>query len=238
MPFSRSRSMESMTRSFTEPSSAWCVVNAPDCQSMESTSVVLPWSTWAMMAMLRRSVRWRMATGGVLLVEARGRPSERCREPNTRTPIIPRIRVPPQRSPRRGPRSPTICSRSADLLLPFRRAAPGWMGANRKDGSRSGRTRSRGGAVRLGGGGARTVAGDLAGVAPGGSGPRAGAAPGRGGATAGGAGLGRGGAGRRRVGAGRGEGASYFRGWPQASAKYSRSQKRKYAHAGIRSAYG
>src|SRR3954447_3921079 len=53
MPFSRSRSMESMTRSATsEPSR-----NAPDCQSIASTSVVLPWSTCATIAMLRRSSR-------------------------------------------------------------------------------------------------------------------------------------------------------------------------------------
>src|SRR5512143_3723818 len=49
MPFSRSRSMLSMTRSFTD----WFSRNTPLCQSMASTSVVLPWSTWAMMAMLR-----------------------------------------------------------------------------------------------------------------------------------------------------------------------------------------
>src|SRR3954452_9283575 len=57
MSFSRSRSMESMTRSRTEFSSAWCWVKAPDCHSIPSTSVVLPWSTWAMMARLRRSAR-------------------------------------------------------------------------------------------------------------------------------------------------------------------------------------
>ncbi len=41
MPFSRSRSPESMTRSLT----ASLARNAPDCHSMASTSVVLPWST-------------------------------------------------------------------------------------------------------------------------------------------------------------------------------------------------
>ena len=139
MPFSRSRSIESITRSLTEPSSAWCVVNAPDCQSMESTNVVLPWSTWAMMAMLRRSVRWRMATGGSLLVRSRGTPPEHpghTRDANHPT------------NP--GP-SPAICS-----------SGEPWPGT------------------------------------PGG----------------------------------------YCRGWPQARAKYSRSQKRKYAQAGTRSAYG
>src|SRR3954467_8417759 len=53
MPFSRSRSIESITRSLTsEPSR-----KAPDCQSMASTRVVLPWSTWATMATLRMSER-------------------------------------------------------------------------------------------------------------------------------------------------------------------------------------
>ena len=49
MPRSRSMSLESMTRSpiFS------CAAKVPDCFSRQSTSVVLPWSTWAMMAMLR-----------------------------------------------------------------------------------------------------------------------------------------------------------------------------------------
>ena len=41
MPFSRSRSPESIARSSTW---AW-EPNEPDCHSMASTSVVLPWST-------------------------------------------------------------------------------------------------------------------------------------------------------------------------------------------------
>ena len=53
MPFSRSRSIESMTRSLT----SWFSRNAPDCQSIASTSVVLPWSTCATIATFRRSVR-------------------------------------------------------------------------------------------------------------------------------------------------------------------------------------
>src|SRR5690349_24457913 len=56
MPFSRSRSIESMTRSAT----SWFWRKAPDCQSMASTSVVLPWSTWATIATLRRSSRTAM----------------------------------------------------------------------------------------------------------------------------------------------------------------------------------
>ena len=50
MPRSRSRSLESMARSAT----FWLSRKAPDCFSSRSTRVVLPWSTWAMMAMLRR----------------------------------------------------------------------------------------------------------------------------------------------------------------------------------------
>lgn len=53
MPFSRSRSLESMTRSSTE--SSWWAAKAPACLSMASTRVVLPWSTWATMATLRMS---------------------------------------------------------------------------------------------------------------------------------------------------------------------------------------
>ena len=49
MPRSRSRSLESMTRS-TGPKRS---PRVPDCWSSLSTRVVLPWSTWAMMAMLR-----------------------------------------------------------------------------------------------------------------------------------------------------------------------------------------
>ena len=49
MPRSRSRSPVSITRSATR----WFSRKAPDCWSNRSTSVVLPWSTWAMMAMLR-----------------------------------------------------------------------------------------------------------------------------------------------------------------------------------------
>src|SRR4051812_9189396 len=45
-----------MTRSFT----SWFWRKAPDCQSMASTSVVFPWSTWATIATLRRSSRTAM----------------------------------------------------------------------------------------------------------------------------------------------------------------------------------
>ena len=61
MPFSRSRSPESMTRSSTL--SAWCAVKAPACRSIASTSVVLPWSTWATIATLRRFAVLRSVSG-------------------------------------------------------------------------------------------------------------------------------------------------------------------------------
>src|SRR5687767_483065 len=51
MPRSRSRSVLSMTRSAT----CWLARNAPLCRSSPSTSVVLPWSTCATIATLRRS---------------------------------------------------------------------------------------------------------------------------------------------------------------------------------------
>ncbi len=52
MPRSRSSALESMTRSATRSLAR----KVPLCFSMASTSVVLPWSTWAMMAMLRMAV--------------------------------------------------------------------------------------------------------------------------------------------------------------------------------------
>src|SRR4051812_36821415 len=53
--------------------SAWCswAANTPDWLSMASTSVVLPWSTWAMMATLRMSVRAGMGRSRVAGVRRR-----------------------------------------------------------------------------------------------------------------------------------------------------------------------
>src|ERR1700677_5089414 len=51
MPFSRSKSMESMRRSPWV--SAWFARKVPDCLRRQSTRVVLPWSTCAIIAMLR-----------------------------------------------------------------------------------------------------------------------------------------------------------------------------------------
>src|SRR5215467_7074489 len=61
MPFSRSRSPESSTRSATRSLAR----NAPDCQSIASTSVVLPWSTCATIATLRRSSRADRGRAGI-----------------------------------------------------------------------------------------------------------------------------------------------------------------------------
>ena len=76
MPRSRSWSIESMTRS----GATSCSVKTPDWRSMASTSVVLPWSTWAMIATLRMSVRWAMgaATEG-MRPGARGGPRSKAR---------------------------------------------------------------------------------------------------------------------------------------------------------------
>src|SRR5450432_2152088 len=48
MPFSFSKSIESIRRSSDD--SCWLARKVPDCLSRQSTSVVLPWSTCAMMA--------------------------------------------------------------------------------------------------------------------------------------------------------------------------------------------
>src|SRR5688572_14009426 len=50
MPRSRSSGLESITRSAMSLRAS----SVPDWRRSWSTSVVLPWSTWAMMAMLRR----------------------------------------------------------------------------------------------------------------------------------------------------------------------------------------
>src|ERR671917_1812483 len=60
MPRSRSWSSESITRSVR---CSWAA-NTPDWRSMASTSVVLPWSTWAMIATLRMSERSGTAAKG------------------------------------------------------------------------------------------------------------------------------------------------------------------------------
>src|SRR5690606_30447597 len=52
MPRSRSISLLSMARSSTRSFSR----NEPDCLSSTSISVVLPWSTWAIIAILRKDM--------------------------------------------------------------------------------------------------------------------------------------------------------------------------------------
>ena len=72
MPFSRSSSFESMARS----TMASLARKMPVWRSMKSTSVVFPWSTCAMIAMLRMS--WRMVTKNSLPdAEAAAWPFER-----------------------------------------------------------------------------------------------------------------------------------------------------------------
>src|SRR3546814_12794753 len=71
IPFPRSRSIESMTRSLT----SWLARKAPDCQSILSTRVVFPWSTWATIATLRRSER--SSTSFLLPKRGAGQPTVR-----------------------------------------------------------------------------------------------------------------------------------------------------------------
>src|SRR3954454_20525855 len=81
MPFSRSRSIESITRSAT----SWFSRNAPDCHSIASTSVVLPWSTWATIATLRRSSRMAVSAMTLRLHGERG-PAPRYEHDRERQP--------------------------------------------------------------------------------------------------------------------------------------------------------
>ena len=67
MPRSRSRSLESITRSPMRS----CAAKVPDCFSRQSTSVVLPWSTCAMIAMLRMG-RAVLMSGDVRAERAQG----------------------------------------------------------------------------------------------------------------------------------------------------------------------
>src|SRR5512139_2487341 len=55
MPFSFSRSIESIRRSSED--SCWLARKVPDCLSRQSTKVVLPWSTCAMIATFRMSIK-------------------------------------------------------------------------------------------------------------------------------------------------------------------------------------
>ena len=96
MPRSRSRSLESMARSATR----WFSRNEPDCCSSRSTSVVLPWSTWAMMAILRSFIflsrKPLRAPGardfGPYIVSSAGKQSGTC------SPVMERSRYPAQPS--------------------------------------------------------------------------------------------------------------------------------------------
>ena len=127
MPFSRSRSIESMTRSVT----SWWARKAPVWRSMASTSVVLPWSTCATMATLRKWVGARGhggpfvarrrrgscgafhatgragGSGGAVGAPARGRVRRRAhrRRPRRRT----RAGRPRSTCRRVGPRSAGLC---------------------------------------------------------------------------------------------------------------------------------
>src|SRR5438094_8496556 len=72
MPFSRSRSLLSM---ISVPTS-WLSRKVWLCFSSASTSVVLPWSTWAMIATLRMSCRiWVIGLGNIRTADAEPSPS-------------------------------------------------------------------------------------------------------------------------------------------------------------------
>ena len=91
MPFSRSRSPESITRSV----SSWWAPNAPVWRSSASTRVVLPWSTCATMATFLMSSRVSM--GGPTIDDLGGVPSGGRRGATFRRRPAP---APPPPSPR------------------------------------------------------------------------------------------------------------------------------------------
>ena len=113
IPRSRSRSLLSIARSAT----AWFSRKAPDCLSSSSTRVVLPWSTWAIIAILRSSIgipypqrgRVSQAHNGKARqkpdANARGRDWV-CRDVAERQGFEPWVESPPQRFSR-PPRSTT-----------------------------------------------------------------------------------------------------------------------------------
>src|SRR2546421_588819 len=100
MPFSRSRSIESSTRSAI--SAREC--QPPACRNMASTRVVLPWSTWAMMATLRRSER----VGMIPILPGRRRgPGRKPKPVQVAAPPPTGPQGPPPRSPAPGASCPT-----------------------------------------------------------------------------------------------------------------------------------
>ena len=134
MPRSRSRSLESIARSATR----WFSRKEPDCCSSRSTRVVLPWSTWAMIATLRndiREIRWGPAEPGLLCLQRNIVQSKRAQ-----TATLQRWRagmpaeVKPNgestRSQRKRTRSsPRTSGRAASCVAPRRRrrcAREGW----------------------------------------------------------------------------------------------------------------
>ncbi len=88
IPRSRSSGLESITRSCT----CWFSRKVPAWRSMWSTSVVLPWSTWAMMAMLRIGMLYPSDPGAWMF----------CGSAASNEPRAPRPEVPAQTCPRSG----------------------------------------------------------------------------------------------------------------------------------------
>src|SRR6187399_656000 len=158
IPFSRSRSPESMTRSTT----AWFERNVPVWRKSASTRVVLPWSTWATIATLRRSARTAVGVAeaaesgtGVYCSKSNGTPD--CPmdagtwlspDAGRYTRVHDRCRRHPVRHRRRSGRGH---ARPAPRATPGGPGLVGWRAPDRRAGTRSRRRRS-GHAGRLGGG--------------------------------------------------------------------------------------
>src|SRR5581483_5558926 len=152
IPFSRSRSIVSSTRS---PTSSFAR-NAPDCQSSASTRVVFPWSTCATIATLRMSSRTAISLhgsggsapfGSPLLVLSKGNAGVTCgAAPRSRRHPCPRYRGEPRVLCRRARavgasnrrrRGRMVLRRRA--LRERRRDADGWAPSSVPGGQPSGR---------------------------------------------------------------------------------------------------
>ncbi len=124
MPRSFSRSLESITRSATTSLSR----KTPLCLSMASTRVVLPWSTWATMATLRRRGAGIWAARTSTRVLQRRATSEHCVERVHIAAQKPKRPTPPRAAQRCRscvPRSPVRADKGPERNS-FARDAPSW----------------------------------------------------------------------------------------------------------------
>ena len=133
IPFSRSRSLESITRSGTMKCASMC----PDCFSIASTRVVLPWSTCAMIATFLISPREAepplgpgMVSSLVMVGSERGDDSMASIEAGeTGRRQASRRRSPPRTMPPRYGPSPSMRTSAGCRSVESRTSNPAWASA-------------------------------------------------------------------------------------------------------------